>query len=138
MAELNKDKATIENKIKKIDKELKPMEREHFWLEVAKWSLVLAEIFLMFLAAVLASTIIFLFIIPLAPAVWLSAKIPAVAREAVDLKISDLEKKMEKQKKERTDEEKKLEEKNKEIKKLARERFKLINQTPFARNKRAA
>jgi len=127
--QLNQDKKKLQKEIKTIDEFLKPLEREHKALTIASWTLLAIEILIKVLAAILAATIIFLFIVPIAPMVWTASNIPQVLRKAVDLKIADLDKKMEKKKKERDEKRKKLKNISQQIAKLAQQRFRIINQS---------
>jgi Na+-transporting methylmalonyl-CoA/oxaloacetate decarboxylase gamma subunit len=129
MTNLIKDKKEIEKKIKNISNEIAPEERKLVAYKIAKWTLFIIQWLLRVLAIVLGITIVFLVLVPLAQLVWTLSSIPGTAKTLMNEKIKKVEEEIEKKTNEREKEQKKLKEKNSEIGKLAKERYKIINQS---------
>jgi Na+-transporting methylmalonyl-CoA/oxaloacetate decarboxylase gamma subunit len=129
MTNLIKDKKEIEKKIKNISNEIAPEERKLVAYKIAKWTLFIIQWLLRVLAIVLGITIVFLLLVPLAQLVWTLSSIPGTAKTLMNEKIKKVEEEIEKKTNEREKEQKKLKEKNSEIGKLAKERYKIINQS---------
>ena len=79
-----------------------------------------------------ACLIVFLIFIPIAPAVWFSANIPALAATAVNLKLNAVKEKIAEEGKERDAVKKKIKNLNEKIMALNKDRRKILNQSPLA------
>ena len=139
MGELAKQISDLENErkkelknLKKLNAKLAPLELQRNLLRVSYWSLVAAKWGLRALAALLAITIVFLIFIPIAPAVWFSANIPALAATAVNLKLNAVKEKIAEEGKERDAVKKKIKNLNEKIMALNKDRRKILNQSPLA------
>ncbi len=139
MSELAKQISDLENErkkelknLKKLNAKLAPLELQRNLLRVSYWSLVAAKWGLRALAALLAITIVFLIFIPIAPAVWFSANIPALAATAVNLKLNAVKEKIAEEGKERDAVKKKIKNLNEKIMALNKDRRKILNQSPLA------
>lgn len=135
-AEIDQEVQAIYEKIKQIQKDIKelsdkitPVERKINLYRIAYWSSFVVMIFLYLIAAILALTIIFLFIIPIAPFIWGLAEIPSASCTAINHQMDSLKKEIEDDKKKKEKKEEELKKYQGDLKTLAIKRHNLKNQS---------
>lgn len=123
----NRSVLEIQRKINPTKNKIKPLTVAKRVLQTTKWSLRILQILLYVIAAILAASIIFLFLIPIAPMVYFGAQALEGPIEALNVQIDILNKKIKDLEKEIKDEEEKRNKIMKIIMQLYAQRRAIIN-----------